>query len=234
MTKVRGFTGWLFFGLVALAMLVFSNKGQAQQDHTCQGGHNCNENGDPLSVETVVGGDSTRLFSVGGSDMEINGCLATFSRLFGLWQDAKVIPDCEAAQEAARLDAEGQYLAAAKMRCSTKQYRKVFGKGHGCIDAVILDKPLDVPNLTGLYNQAAQSDEQVQQQQELQQQVEEVAAGYTVLLERIDRKERADAAAARKIRQQKAEDNVYLRGLVDELKALSQGESNGELAQTDD
>ncbi|MCH7780225.1 MAG: hypothetical protein IH848_05205, partial [Acidobacteria bacterium] len=107
-------------------------------------------------------------------------------------------------------------------------------QGQGFIDAVILDKPLDVPNLTGLYNQAAQSDEQVQQQQELQQQVEEVAAGYTVLLERIDRKERADAAAARVIRQRKAEDNVYLRGLVDELKALSQGESNGELAQTDD
>jgi len=161
--------------------------------------------------------------------MEISGCVATFSRLFGLWQDAKIVPDCEAMQEAARLDSEGQHLAAAKLRCGTKLYRKRLGKGQVCIKAVILTgEPLDVPNLTGLYNQAAQYDEryeqQQEQQQELEQQVEEQAVGYSMLLEKFERKERADAAVAKKIRQQKAEDNVYLRGLVDELKALSQGE----------
>jgi len=211
----------------AMLIIILSNQAQAQQDHKCQGGHNCNDNGDPLSVETVVGGDETRLFSVGGADMEISGCVATFSRLFGLWQDAKIVPDCEAMQEAARLDSEGQHLAAAKLRCGTKLYRKRLGKGQVCIKAVILTgEPLDVPNLAGLYNQAAQHDEryeqQQEQQQELEQQVEEQAVNYAMFIERFERKERADAAVAKKVRKQKAEDNVYLRGLVDELKALGE------------
>jgi hypothetical protein len=236
MRTIRGFTGWLFFGLAILALLVFSSQAQAQQDHTCQGGHNCNDGNGSVAVDVATGGDSTRLFSVGGSDMEISGCLATFSWLFGVRQFTKVVPDCEALQEAARLDAEGQHLAAAKMRCGTKLYRKRLGKGQACIDAVILDKPLEVPNLSGLYNQAAQHDEryeqQQEQQQELEQQVEEQAVNYAMFIERFERKERADAAAAKKVRQQKAEDNVYLRGLVNELKAL--GETADESTQTDD
>jgi len=236
MKTIRGFTGWMFFGLVIVGLLVFS-QAQAQQDHTCQGGHNCNDGNGGASIETTVGGDSTRLFSVGGSDMEISGCVATFSRLFGLWQDAKIVPDCEAMQEATRLDSEAQHLAAAKLRCGTKLYRKRLGKGQDCIDAVILDKPLAVPTLSGLYNQAAQYDEryeqQQEQQQELEQQVEEQAVNYAMFVERFERKERADAAAAKKVRQQKAEDNVYLLGLVDELKEAL-GESGGELAQADE
>jgi len=180
-TKIKGFPGWLFF-----VLLVFSNQAQTQQDHTCQGGHNCNDGNGSVAVDVATGGDSTRLFSVGGSDMEISGCLATFSWLFGVRQAAKLNPDCEAGKEAVRLDKEGQHLAAAKMRCGTKLYRKRFGKGQACIDAVILDETLDVPNLAGLYNQAAQYDERYEQQQELEQQVEELAASNTVLQEQYE------------------------------------------------
>lgn len=230
MTKIRGFTGWLFFGLVILALLVFSNEGQAQQDHTCQEGHNCNDNGESLSVETVVGGDSTRLFSVGGSDMEISGCLATFSWLFGVRQFTKVVPDCEALQEAARLDKEGQHLAAAKMRCGTKLYRKRFGNGKACTDVVELTGgPLDVPNLSGLYNQAAQYDERYEQQQEHGEQLEElkrlneeIAAGYSILLERFERKEQAEAAAARKISQRKKEDREYAQQVIEQIRQIEE------------
>ncbi len=127
--------GQFVMGLIVIFILMLLSPGLPASDS------DSDSDGDPLSVETVVGGNSTRVFSVGGSDMEISGCLATFSRLFGLWQDAKVIPDCEATQEAARLDSEGQYLAAATMRCGTKLYRQRFGKGQQCIDAIKLSAP---------------------------------------------------------------------------------------------
>lgn len=220
--NIRGFTGWLFIMLVIVGLLVVSGQVQAQQDHTCQGGHNCPDNGDPLSVETVVGGDSTRLFSVGGSDMEISGCMATFSWVFGVRQFTKVVPDCEALREAIRLDSQGQHEAAAIMRCGTKLYRNRYGKGQGCIDAVILDNPLEVPNLSGLYNQAAQYDERYEQQQELEQKVEEQAIGYSMLLEKFERRERASAAVAKKINQKNKEDREYAQQLIEQIQQIEE------------
>lgn len=138
----RDSLGTFIMGLIVIAVLMLLSPGlPAQQDHTCQGGHNCNDGNGSVAVEVATGGDSTRLFSVGGSDMEISGCLATFSWLFGVRQFTKVVPDCEALQEAGRLDSEGQHEAAAKMRCGTKLYRKRFGKGQACIDAIVLTAP---------------------------------------------------------------------------------------------
>ena len=92
--------------------------------------------GDNILSNTTKGG-----FAVSGADMAIDDCLATFSWLFGLRQDAKINLDCEAMREAQRLDAEGQHGQAAEMRCSTKLYRKRLGRGQKCIDKVILNNP---------------------------------------------------------------------------------------------
>jgi len=196
--------------LVLIAIVFFLAKSAAANggNHTCQGGHNCNDDGDVVEVVPSVGGDSTRLFSVGGSDMEISGCIATFSRVFGLWQDAKVVPDCEAMQEAIRLDGQGQHEAAAKMRCGTKLYRKRFGKGRGCIDAVVLsDSPVDVPNLVGL----VESEKRYVAQEEEIKQVREEAAQAQVGLDEFKQEyyRNQKAAAARyERRRQLAEDTL--------------------------
>jgi len=132
----------MFLGIVFITLILFTCSKTFAQD--CTDPHEQCGHEDPIgkvSSNTITDSDKAYVFGLGGGDMEINGCLATFSWLFGLRQDAKLNPDCEAAKEAGRLDAEGHYLAAAKMRCSTKQYRKVFGKGQSCVDAIIYVPP---------------------------------------------------------------------------------------------
>lgn len=217
-----------------ISLVLAANTALAQQDHTCQGGHNCNEDGTVI----LANGDSSRLYAVGGlGDVDIADCLASY-QVFILWQGVKLNPWCAAD----KLDAIGKHGAAAKMRCSIKAVSKIYGKKN-CVDAVMYENPLPKRSLESSHNPIAQginrsiADEQyIDQQQEQEQQIEELATGYSVLLERIEQKERADAAVAKKIRQRKAEDNVYLRELVDELKALSQpqGEATNELAKADE
>jgi len=134
-------TIWLLLALllVMLAVPVFADEGHGHHD----------DDGDTIVENVLTGGDvstgvSTRGgIAVGGSDMEIADSLATHSILFGLWQGTHTNPYTEAD----KLEANGKYEAAAKMRCSTKKYRKVYGKGQDCIDAVIYVEP-DVPRET--------------------------------------------------------------------------------------
>jgi len=109
--------------------------GKALAQHECQGGHNCNEDG--VIVSPINGSDKSYVFGFGGTDMEIRDCLATYSFLFGIWQNVKMDPLCEAL----RLQSEGNYQAAAEMRCSTRKYRKVYGKFQACVKAVIYEPP---------------------------------------------------------------------------------------------
>lgn len=88
-------------------------------------------------ASSAVVNSSTRAYSVSGSDMAIRDCLATHAVLFGLWQGTHINALCEAAG----MNADGKYLAAAKMKCSIKHFRKVYGKGQKCIDSVILSAP---------------------------------------------------------------------------------------------
>lgn len=184
----------------------------------------------PDTSITDIDGDNVIALGVGSLGASaMNNCIATtqFS-LFILFKNQKIKLDTWCAAE--YLDRQGKHREAALMRCSDPVVSKIY---EDCADAMMIGNPIPEPSLAGLYNQAAQYDEryeqQQEQQQELEQKVEEQAADYSVLVERLDRKDRAEAAAARKVRQQKAEDNVYLRGLVNELKAL--GESGGELTQ---
>ena len=149
---------WLLAVLIVLGVSIFASPALASDsdDDPHPGDSSITD------IDTTVGGDSTRLFSVGGADMAIDDCLATWSILFGLVQDAKVNIDCETVKEAVRLDAQGHHLAAAKMRCSTKLYRKVLGKGKPCIDAVQVVPP-EKPD----FNQA-DDERYVQQQEEIE------------------------------------------------------------------
>ena len=75
------------------------------------------------NVATSVTGSTTKAFSVGGGDMDINQCLATHSVLFGLWQGTHLNVMCVADG----LDARGEHREAAEMRCSVRRFRKVYG-----------------------------------------------------------------------------------------------------------
>lgn len=174
---------WIIRGLVLFLMgavlFLIGSPAWAQGAHDNCNGPSCN---DAVVIETIVPGSSSRGYAVGGGDMEISDCLATHSILFGLWQGTHTNPYCEAD----KMDAQGKYLEAAKMRCSTKKYQKVYGKD--CIDAVILSAPEvlvgQVP--TDRYDELLQrleqyEDEQQQanrsytaQQQVQQQQYEEI------------------------------------------------------------
>ena len=127
-----------------------------------------------------VGGDKSYVIGLGGSDMEIRDCLATYSFLFGLWQGTHINPFCEAD----KMDARGDYQSAAEMRCGTHSYKKRYGKGQACIDAVIYvpphnPKPVIIEAIDDEYEdrikaleelfdkqqQAGQQRQQIQQQQ---------------------------------------------------------------------
>lgn len=229
---------WIWFVLI-IAMFLFSDLAQAQYDDSDDDiGDSVTTDVDVLVESSISDGDVLSLGTGSLGAAAIGNCIAT--KQFSLFiifktQGTKLNKWCAAEY----LDRQGKHREAALMRCSIKEIRKIYGE-RNCIGAMIIREQELEPALVGLYNQAAQYDEryeqQQEQQQELEQQFEEQAANYSVLLERIDRKERVDAAAARKLRQQKAEDNVYLRGLVDELKALSQpeGESANDLAKADE
>ena len=158
--------------------------------------------GDHDEGNSVVNTDSaianrTLALNMSGSDMDINDCLATHSVLFGIWQGTHVNPMCEAA----RLNAQGNYDAAAKLKCSTKKYRKVFGKGQVCIDAVIFippPEPVQVVEDDARYEALIEELAQIRvQQQEQQQQIEERPAVSTARVETKIQKQQDDLALRR-------------------------------------
>lgn len=208
----------MFFALlIVLTSIALINAAYGQGDHECQGGHNCNDDGS-IIVETVVPGSSSRGYALSGGDMDINDCLATHSILFGLWQGTHINPMCEAA----RMDRDGDYLGAAEMRCSTRKYRKVYGRGQACIDSVVRTAPVAATAV--LVGQVPDTDEDddaryLEQQQENEYAREERAS----LIGQIDRLtqqiERAPAArpqidsgAARRAKSREAYEKALAKG----------------------
>jgi hypothetical protein len=121
-----------------LILLLFALPAFAQDD--CRGNHNCGSGGStPVDVNTVVGGSTTKAFSVGGGDMDINQCLATHSVLFGLWQGTHLNKMCVADG----LDINGKHEEAAEMRCSVRGFRKVYGDD--CVEETMFRPPPPLP-----------------------------------------------------------------------------------------
>ncbi len=130
----RNSAWWLLFFAVVLSAIFFA---KAYGQHECQGGHNCNDDGEVIDVETVIKGDSSKVYALSGGDMDIDDCLATYSVAFGLFQGTNINRLCEAE----RLNAQGKYQAAAEMKCSLFRFKRIYGKGQKCIDAVIYTEP---------------------------------------------------------------------------------------------
>ncbi len=140
---------WLLVAAVLIAAIALTTAYASERDGTSADA-DARATADAVSTASAVatggGGDavvnsSTRAYSVGGSDMDIRDCIATHAVLFGLWQGTHINKPCIAA----RMDAAGKYEEAAKMRCSMHSFKKVYGRGQKCIDAVILTAPPDPP-----------------------------------------------------------------------------------------
>jgi hypothetical protein len=148
MNEPKRVSVWILLPIAILISAVAFNEAYGDDGH----GHHHDDGGDVTIDNVLTGGDvstgdlgvSTRGLSVGGSDMEIADGLATHSILFGLWQGTHTNPYAEAD----KLEARGKYEAAAKMRCSTRKYSKVYGKGQICVDAVIFIKPTEITRQT--------------------------------------------------------------------------------------
>jgi hypothetical protein len=137
---MAGKGGWIAGVLVLSAAITAF----ADDDEHGHGQAHHGDNGE-VSVEagsTVVNKHSG--ISVAGSDMEIDDGLATWSALFGLAQGTNINPVIAADT----LNRQGKYEAAAKMLCSTKKYKKVYGKGKTCIDTIKLKAPTKPENET--------------------------------------------------------------------------------------
>lgn len=177
---------WFLLGF--LLLVVLASEVLAQDYRECRGNRPCND-----EVVGQVAGDSTKVFSLSGSDMEINDCLATYSFLFGIWQNVKVNPLCEAD----KMDAQGNHQGAAEMRCSTHKYRKVYGKD--CVATVIYVPPVMIePESKVSYVDEWEDDweeKYVAQQQEIEMVREEAASKQSSLEAKLDADARRRLAA---------------------------------------
>ena len=134
-------------------------------------------------VEVIGGqyaGGSTRAYSVGGGDMDINDCLATHSVLFGLWQGTHINKLCEAD----RLNRDGQYQAAAEMKCSVRSIRRIYGKN--CIERLKLEAYVPVENEPAVIVEPDGDDEDWHREQIMIQ--EEYDARIAALEQRLEQR----------------------------------------------
>jgi hypothetical protein len=132
---------YFLFGLI----LVLIMSPVWADDHECQGGHNCNDG------SVLTGGDNTasnaasiagsRSYGLGGGDMDIDDGYRSFSYLFGLVQDTKSNP----LELARQLMAEGNYEAAAKLRCKPWGISRALGGKDACITALSVPVPARQP-----------------------------------------------------------------------------------------
>lgn len=127
---------------LTLSLAMVSSR--ADDGHGRGHGHDHHDDGGSVIVDVNANAASTggaatvnnnaRALSLSGSGMEIRDCIATHAILFGLWQGTHINKPCVAD----RLDAVGKHEEAAQMRCSMHSFKRVFGRGQSCIDAVIL------------------------------------------------------------------------------------------------
>lgn len=142
--------------------------------------------------------NNARALSLSGSGMEIRDCIATHAVLFGLWQGTHINKPCVAD----KMDARGQYEQAAKLRCSMWSYKRVYGGGKKCIDAITLTKPPDPPDppKVALSGEAEEEDDlrYMAQQQEINFMQEELAN----VMGQLQAHEQSRAIEAQRVQQQ--------------------------------
>ena len=177
---------WLMLAALVAVVIVF-DVAYADDDHKCQGGHNCNDGG------TLSGGDNmaensaiisgSRSLAVGGSDMDIRGGYRSYSYLFGLIQETKSNP----LEIARQLQAEGNYEAAAYLRCQPWGIHRAYGSKAKCIE--MLSRPTETFHVEPMEETTNEDDEDEYR--------DDISALYAALSD-LEAQRQSDADNARK------------------------------------
>jgi len=148
MSEPKRVNFWLIIGvMLVIIFIVFEVR--AQQDHTCQGGHNCNDGA--ADIVNTIAGDDFRALSVSQSlgAAAISGCIVTTQ--WGIpiiFQRQSFHYDvfCLARE----LDKAKKYNDAAAMRCTHNDTAKLYGER--CLSVMNYEPPkppkLEKPDLT--------------------------------------------------------------------------------------
>ncbi len=165
--------------MLVILFIVFDIR--AQQDHTCQGGHNCNDGAVSTASDAIIGGDEFRALSVSQSlgAAAISGCIVTtqwgipiiFQRQ-GFHYDVFCL--------ARELDQVSKFEDAAAMRCTHKDTAKLYGER--CLSVMNYEPP-EIDPLDILVGQVP--DERYEQQQEEIEYLREENASIVGQLEKI-------------------------------------------------
>ena len=135
---------------------------------------------------------SSRAWGLGGSDVDINDGYRSYSYVFGLVQDTKVNPVAVARD----LMREGNYEAAAQLRCTARGVWKAFGSKDACYAALSVP-PAGVAE-EGIHRDLDEEHEEQQYQiavlqsqlSEMQMLLERAPAAPTVRVERLTAEQR--------------------------------------------
>jgi len=178
---------WLILGvMLVITLIVFDI--HAQQDHSCQGGHNCNDGA--ADIANTIAGDDFRALSVSQSlgAAAISGCIVTTQ--WGIpiiFQRQSFHYDvfCLARE----LDKAKKYDDAAAMRCTHKDTAKLYAER--CLDVMNYEPPEPDPT-TVLVGQVPDDSK------------------YDELLERLDKQDEERQQANRSYaRQQQIQQQQY-------------------------
>ena len=192
---------------VLLAMLLVLLFGPAFADEDCRG-HSCNDSGPDISIDansdvSTTVRDTSRALGFGAGDVDINDCYRSYSVI--LWQDSKPNPLCLAQQ----LMAEGNYQAAAVLRCEPRSIHRAFGGKDACI------KTLSVP--TAPFQVAPVIDEHIDEEEEWHEEQLQLQVDYDARIAQLE--ERLNRPAPQVIERTVVEQKPLLtRELAEELK----------------
>jgi len=164
---------------------------------------------------------ASRSLGVGGSDMVINDGYRTWSALFGLAQGTQVNPLALARD----LAIEGNYEAAATLRCKPRAVRSAFGGRENCITALSLPPAVAVvqPPASDEYLEDHEMEEQelhVEQQMlyaDLEAKIENLEHARRDESERARRAAIAAENAAKSSREAEADRKQYAKDMLEEL-----------------
>lgn len=209
-------TNLLLISLVLVASTVF-----AQQDHTCQGGHNCNDNGDiviggtdiDVASDVSISGDKAFGLGQGSFGVDINQCMASTAWNFvifgkqGLKENATCIAD--------GLDARGNHAAAARVRCKhVDTVMDSFDSFDQCVKAVTMS-PLQAPGI--IPDPAIETDKERSRDEfrKLRDELNAIVAENSRKLETASRQ-------ARQQRKRNQEDREYAQQMIEQIRQIEE------------
>ena len=166
MTKKTDPFTLIFFFLAVATLVFFMAPAQAGKEH-----HNAD-----VDVSSVVS-SSDRAFGIGGGDIDINDGYRSYSYLFGLVQETRSNP----LEVARQLMAEGNYEAAAYLRCQPWGIYRAYGGKNECI--AMLSK---VPAVIVVPDVVDDFDEDEDEYREMQQAYEENLAEFEGRVARLE------------------------------------------------